>query len=131
MSRWTTSKTAIYNLGYHIIWIPKYRKHLLKPRIEHRLKALIYEKAIQINICIENMEVMPDHIHIFLKCTPKHAITEIVRNLKGYTSFMLRKEFPYLYRYPSLWTRSYYCESVGHISESTIKKYINEQKLRG
>ena len=69
------------------------------------------------------MEVMPNHIHIFLKCTPKHVITEIVRNLKGYTSFMLRKEFPYLYRYPSLWTRSYYCESVQ-------LKNINEQKLR-
>jgi len=31
-------------------------------------------------------------------------------------------------RLPTLWTRSYYCESVGHISEATIKRYIEEQK---
>lgn len=27
-----------------------------------------------------------------------------------------------------LWARSFYCESIGHISEATIKKYIEEQK---
>jgi len=45
------------------------------------------------------------------------------------SSRVLRKEFPFLKsRLPSLWTRSYYCESVGHISEETIRKYIEDQK---
>ena len=38
-------------------------------------------------------------------------------------------EFPKLKsRIPTLWTRSYYCESIGHISEEAVKKYIEEQK---
>lgn len=72
---------------------------------------------------------MPDHVHIFIKTKPTLAPHYIVQQLKGYTSRILRKEFPKLKsRIPTLWTRSYYCESIGHISEETVKKYINDQK---
>lgn len=75
------------------------------------------------------MEIMPDHVHLFVKTTPTTSPHFIVQQLKGYTSRVLRQEFPSLKsRLPSLWTRSYYCESVGHISEETIRKYIEEQK---
>ena len=52
----------------------------------------------------------------------------IMQQLKGFTSHVLRKEFPHLKKMPTLWTRSYYVESVGHISEETIRKYIEDQK---
>ena len=72
---------------------------------------------------------MPEHVHLFIKSTPVDSPHFIVQQLKGYSSKILRKEFKVLKtRIPSLWTRSYYCESVGHISEDTIKKYIEEQK---
>jgi putative transposase len=55
----------------------------------------------------------------------------VVQQLKGYTSRMLRLEFPSLRtRLPTLWSRSYYCESVGHISEDVVKKYIQDQKKK-
>ena len=79
----------------------------------------------------ENMEVMPDHIHLFVKSRPSLAVDYVVNRLTGYTSYKLRKEFPGLrYRLPTLWTRSYYVESVGHISDETIKKYIDDQKRK-
>lgn len=72
---------------------------------------------------------MPDHVHIFIKTKPTLAPHYIVQQLKGYTSRILRKEFPKLKsRIPTLWTRSYYCESIGYISEETVKKYIKDQK---
>lgn len=81
------------------------------------------------DVRIEKMEVMPDHVHLFVKCDPTDAPHWLVGQFKGYTSFMLRKEFKWLKsRLPTLWTRSYYCESIGHISEKTIKKYIDDQK---
>ena len=81
------------------------------------------------DVVIEKMEVMPDHVHLFVKCDPTDAPQWLVGQFKGYTSFMLRKEFKWLKsRLPTLWTRSYYCESIGHISEKTIKKYIDDQK---
>lgn len=75
------------------------------------------------------MEVMPDHVHLFVKSKPTYAVHFVVNQLKGYTSFKLREEFPELKsRLPTLWTRSYFVESVGHISEDTVKRYIENQK---
>ncbi len=64
-----------------------------------------------------------------MKGTPTVAVHFIVNQLKGYTSVVLRREFATLRsRLPTLWTRSYYCETIGHISKDTIVKYIEEQK---
>ena len=130
-NRWTKSKTVVYNIGYHLIWCSKYRRKVLTGDAETRLKELLAEKAGQIDIEIVQMEIMPDHVHLFVKATPVNSPHYIVQQLKGYTSRVLRQEFPSLKsRLPSLWTRSYYCESVGHISEETILKYIEDQKNR-
>lgn len=127
--RYTTSAHCIYNLGYHIIWCPKYRRKVLVNGIDERLKELLNEKAAALEITIEKMEVMPDHVHLFVKGKPSVPVQHIVNQLKGYTSVMLRREFPRLKsRLPTLWTRSYYVESIGHISESTITRYIEDQK---
>lgn len=128
-ARWKRSSTCVYNIGYHIIWCPKYRRRVLTGNVETRLKELLIEQATKNGYSIESMEVMPDHIHIFIKVDPTDSPHKVVQQLKGFTSRMLRMEFPSLKtRMPTLWTRSYYCESVGHISEKTIEKYILEQK---
>jgi len=129
--RWTKSKAVVYNIGYHLIWCSKYRRKVLTGDAETRLKELLAEKTGQIDIEIVQMEIMPDHVHLFVKATPVNSPHYIVQQLKGYTSRVLRQEFPSLKsRLPSLWTRSYYCESVGHISEETVQKYIEDQKNR-
>ncbi|MDR1379218.1 MAG: IS200/IS605 family transposase [Synergistaceae bacterium] len=126
--RWIHSNASVFNIGYHLIWCPKYRRKVLVGDVEIRLKELLYEKADEIDVQIAKLDIMPDHIHAFVKTRPINAPHYIVRQLKGYTARVLRLEFPHLLKMPSLWTRSYYCESVGHISEKTIMKYIEEQK---
>ncbi|MCS2322125.1 IS200/IS605 family transposase [Bacteroides fragilis] len=127
--RYTTNSHCIFNISYHLIWCPKYRRKVLVNGIDDRLKELLQEKAQDLGVTIEKMEVMPDHVHLFVKSTPGIAVQHLVNQLKGYTSTALRKEFPALKRkLPSLWSRSYYCETIGHISEATIVKYIEDQK---
>lgn len=130
-NRWKSSKHAVYNCAYHLIWCPKYRRKVLVDQVDVRLKELLLQKADEHGWVIEKMEVMPDHVHIFIKATTHDAPVYIVSQLKGFTSFMLRKEFPKVKsRIPTLWTRSYYCETIGHISEKTVKKYIDDQKKK-
>lgn len=73
---------------------------------------------------------MPDHIHLFIKSKPDITISYIVKHLKGYSSYMLRKQFPSLTKYKSLWTNSYFVETIGLISEKTIRKYIEMQRSK-
>ena len=128
-NRYTSSSHCVYNLGYHIVFCPKYRRKVLVDGIDERLKELLKEKAQELGITIESMEVMPDHVHLFIRNKPTYAVHFVVNQLKGYSSVKLRKEFPKLKsRLPTLWTRFYFVESVGHISEDTMKKYIENQK---
>lgn len=127
--RYTSSPHCVYNLGYHVVFCPKYRRDVLAGGVDDRLKVLLREKAEELGIAIEAMEVMPDHVHLFIRSKPTYAVHFVVNQLKGYTSARLRQEFPRLRsRLPSLWTRSYFVESVGHISEGTVKRYIDNQK---
>ncbi|RQD83798.1 MAG: IS200/IS605 family transposase [Methanocalculus sp. MSAO_Arc2] len=116
-------------MGYHLIWCPKYRRKVLTSPVSERLSILLLEKADEIGVAIETMEIMPDHIHLFVKTKPTASPHWVVQQLKSYTSRILRQEFaPLRTRLPSLWTRSYYVESCGHISEDVVKKYIEDQK---
>ena len=128
-TRWQTNKGSVYNVAYHIIWCPKYRRAILVDDVAERLKTLLYEQASKFGWIIESMEVMPDHVHLFIKANPIGPIARIVAQLKGYTLHVLRAEFIHLKsKLPTLWTRAYYVETIGHISEDVIKRYIEDQK---
>jgi putative transposase len=91
---------------------------MLVGNVESRLKKLLHQISTDVGVTIEKMELMPDHLHLF-----------IMQHLKGRTSRILRTEFRKLRsNLPSLWRRSYYLETITHISEATIKKYIEHQK---
>lgn len=98
--------------------------------VAKRLIELLREKATEIDVQIQHLAVEPDHIHLFVDCPQHLSIAQIVFRLKGYTSRILRKEFPHLKRMPSMWTTSYFASTAGHVSEETIAKYINSQGTR-
>ena len=126
--RYKSSSGCIYNIGYHLIFCTKYRKDVLKDGVLTRIKELILEKANDLDIEIPEMEVMSDHVHLFVKSKPTYPVHFVVNQIKGYTSRILRKEFPKVRsKIPCLWSRSYYCETVGHISEDTVRRYIENQ----
>lgn len=124
-----SSQTSVHFMGYHFVWCPKYRRSVLIGKIVERLKELINEKSKELNCEIITLEVMPEHVHLFIQANPKISPNSIIGQIKGYSSRILRKEFVELRtRLPTLWTRSYFVSTHGHISDKMIKKYIEEQK---
>src|SRR5215475_5492967 len=120
---------GVYTLHYHVVWCPKYRRKVLQGAIADRLKELLHEKANELGVTVEGLEVLPDHVHLFVAASPTDAPQYLANQFKGYTSRVLREEFPAVKsRLPSLWSRSYYVGSAGHISADTIQKYIEQQK---
>ncbi|MEU7896045.1 IS200/IS605 family transposase [Nonomuraea sp. NPDC049152] len=126
-----TSPAAAYDLGYHVVWCPKYRRRVLVGRVKDRLEELIHAKAEEHGWEITALEVMPDHVHVFVKPHPKNSPSYVANQFKGYTSHVLRAEFPHLRsRLPTLWSRSYFVASVGAVSAATIQRYIQTQHER-
>ncbi len=126
-----------YNINYHIIWVPKYRKHILFGKVADVLKTIID------GVCVDNdcenlaLEIMPDHIHLFIGAKPTINPANLIKLIKGGTSRKLRLAFPDLKylgyekhykKFDSLWARGYYCGSAGHVSQEAVRKYILEQE---
>ena len=127
--RYAKNAGAVFSLKYHVVWCPNCRRSVLVKPVDLRLKALLRQKAGELGLTIHELEVMPDHVHLFVEGGPTICVAEIVNGLKGFTSHELREEFPFLKsRLPTLWSRSYYAGSVGSVSEAVVGKYIEDQK---
>jgi putative transposase len=123
------TRHSAYNIAYHFVWIPKYRRPVLIGGIPKRLVEMLYSKTEELGGEILNVTVQPDHVHLFCSFPPTIAPYQIMYRLKGFTAHELRKEFPWLKsRLPSLWTRSYYVGTAGNVSAATIQKYLEAQK---
>ena len=127
--RYRHIRGSVSTINYHFVWCPKYRRKVLTGAVAERLKELLYAKAEELHCIVHALEVLPDHLHLFVDCPPTLAPQQLANQFKGYTSRVLRDEFPFLRaRLPSLWSRSYYVGSAGHVSAATIQKYIEQQE---
>ena len=121
-----------YLIQYHIIWCPEFRFSVLKGDAEDRLKQILQNICDDYNYHIKALEVMPDHIHIFIDVPQTVAPCDAVRTLKSISAIELFKAFPELKQFYArcgvLWSRGYFVSTVGYISEATVMKYIEDQK---
>ena len=124
------TKTCVSLINYHFVWCPKRRRKVLVGRVERDLHRLLIAKAKDLGSEPIALEIMPDHVHLFLNCPPTLSPSDAMFWLKGYTSRLLRQKYPHLERMSSLWTRSYFVSTAGNVSSSTIQRYIAEQKTR-
>lgn len=128
----------MYNLNYHIVWCTKYRRKVLKDGIDADLKTILREIASENGYSIPHMEVgLDDHIHLLVSAPPKISVSSIVKQLKGTSSLRLFAMHPELKsRYwkrkgeRSLWSPSYFVESIGTTNEDAVAKYIDGQRLK-
>lgn len=100
---YTHKKGIVYKNQFHIIFCPKYRRKVLVNGVDERLKEILFEIAKTKDVEIKALEIMPDHVHIFIDFDPRLTLHKIVKDFKGISSRILREEFPHLKsRLPSL-----------------------------
>jgi len=122
-------KHRVHLIVYHLIWCPKRRKPILVGKLKERCQELLEAKCKQKGWDILTLSIQPDHIHLFVRVWPSDSAADVIKELKGSTSFFLRQEFkPMLSKLPSLWTRSYFSSTAGAVSAQTIREYIDAQK---
>jgi putative transposase len=131
---WTMGyrKTAhsIYDLKYHVVWITKYRKPVLRGEIAIRLRELIRQTCATLDVYIISGHVSADHVHLLLSVPPNLAVRELVQRLKGRSSRRLLEAFGELSRQywgQHLWARGYFAVSTGNVTDEIIKQYIESQ----
>ena len=137
MSAVNRAKHAVYDLKYHFVWIPKYRKLILRGSVAESLKAIFFGIAERYELEIDTLEVMPDHVHLFLMAPPKCSPSHVVQVLKSVSARELFKQHPELRETlwgGELWSNGYFVRSVGdEVTADVIRRYIklqHEDQLR-
>ncbi len=129
MNKVKSTRHSKYHINYHIVWIPKYRRRVLIGPVATRTEEILRQIADKMAWEIVALEVMPDHIHIFVTASPKYSPADIVKRLKGASARQLLLEFPQLTKRTgqgTLWAPSYYVGTAGAVSAEIIKRYIEE-----
>ena len=131
MARYWTGAHTKHRLQVHLVWIPKYRKRVLRGKVAIRLKRLLYEACKVNRWWIGELSIPEDHVHVMIQVKPSDSIASVVQVLKGGTSRIIRKEFPELEEFlwgESFWADGYFAESVVTVDEEVVRKYIRSQQ---
>jgi putative transposase len=128
------SAHGTYRLQYHIVWVCKYRRKVLKPALVATLEKLLPHLLRSMPGCrLETIGFDTDHLHMVMVIPPKYAIAEVMGTLKSQSASYLRKKFPFLsqvyWKENVVWSPGYFVSSVG-IDEQTIKNYVKNQGLQ-
>lgn len=122
-----STRHSKYNINYHLVWIPKYRHPVLTGEVAAHLSDILHTIAEKKDVEILSLEIMSDHIHLFVSSPPQNAPSLLVNWFKGISARM----FNYWYKDTHLkWTNSYYVGTAGTVTAETIKRYIEEQKSK-
>ena len=129
------NRNCVYQIAYHVVWCPKYRKAILCGPIAKEVERLIEEICGNNGWSVIAKEIQPDHIHLFVTMPPAIAVATGVKLLKGITARRLFQQFPSLKKRlwgGHLWSPSYYVGTAGNVSAQTIRRYIERtEHIRG
>ena len=126
---WAGSHTK-YRLMYHLVWLPKYRKRILKGVVANRLRELFFECAEMNGWKIIELNIQHDHVHMIVMLSQTVSVSQAVQRFKGGSSKVIRSEFPGLKEFlwgKNFWSEGYFAETVGRVEESVIKEYVKSQ----
>jgi putative transposase len=130
VSQYRQGSHTKYDNKYHIVWITKYRKKILRDEIGYRLREIIRQVCSADKVEILKGSIGLDHIHMLLEIPPHIAVSRVVQHLKGESSRKLQMEFPQLGKQfwgQHMWAIGYFCVTTGTVTETVIKQYIEEQ----
>ena len=129
MGEYRRGSHTVYNLQYHVVWVTKYRYHVLRGEVAERARELIRQSCMSREIKILKGHVAKDHVHVLLSCPPGLSPAKVVQYLKGRSSRLLQQDFSHLrkrYWGQHLWARGYFCMSVGEVTTEQIQEYIEK-----
>jgi len=125
------SAHGAYHHQYHIVWIPKYRKALLKGELKQYVEQHLNDiSAYHPEIVIEKYSVQKDHVHLVIIIPPKFKVFDVIGKIKANTSREIRTHFAWLkkeYWLNEFWSPGFFSSTMV-VNEEVIKRYVEFQE---
>lgn len=130
LEEWHDSRN-VSQIGLHLIWCTKFRHPVLENGVDEVVKQTIGQTCADNEWAVRSIEIMPDHVHLFIQIRATNTPCDVVRILKSTSAIAVFYAFPKLkgnkFWGTGLWSRGTYYASVGLISQETIIRYIENQ----
>ena len=126
--QYASSSHCVYYHRYHIVWSTKYRYKILSGDVRLRARDICRQVCVENGVEILHGVLSRDHVHMFVSVPPKIAIADLVRKMKGRSSYKLQREFPELkkrYWGRKFWGRGYFSTTNGAITEDAVLQYLD------
>ena len=121
----------VYNFNYHLVFVTKYRQKIFDTKEKaEAMKSILRRQAEISGVTVNELEVMPDHVHMLISFKPKYAASNIVKNIKGASARIWFKKYPEtkaLLWGGHLWSPSYYMGTLGEMNKEVVENYIASQ----
>jgi putative transposase len=131
MVEYRINSHTVSRMTAHIVWVTKYRYHVLKGDVQQRCRDLIIQICNSENVHILKGVVSKDHVHMHIDYPPSVSMSVLVKKLKGRTSHILQLEFPELkkkYWGQHFWAVGYGVWSTGNITDEMVQEYLDHHK---
>ncbi len=115
------------NLLYHVVFSTRGREPLIVEALQPRLYAYIggiVRKQGGVPLAVNGTE---DHVHLFAKLRQDRALSDMVRDLKAYSSGWMHKVFPDLKDFT--WQNGYGAFTVSASQADIVRRYVERQKM--
>ena len=124
---------SVGEFNYHIQITPAYRRKVMENEVVDKLvKAYIKAKLDELNVRVVAMRGGKDHLHIFVADCKNIAPAELIRQIKGFSSYMLRKNHWKLFKNllwgDKFWSSGYFCRSIGSTTTEAVEYYIEHSQ---
>ena len=119
---------TLYSHRYHVVWATKYRHDVLRGKLQHRVREIVRQICSDLGIEIIKGVLSKDHVHMFISVPPQHALSDVMRRIKGRSSRRIQQEFPAIrkrYRGCHFWARGYFSATSGNITDDVILQYLH------
>ena len=129
-----STRHAVYDTNYHLVWTPKYRKWILRGDLRKYVYQLFHNIAEQYDYEIDKLEIAEDHIHMLVSFPPRDSISTVVARFKSISASEIFRNFPEVKR--ELWKREfwedgYFVRTVGSdVTSETVRKYIEYHRTK-
>ena len=119
---------AVYDVAYHLVWAPKYRKWILRGDIRQCVEELFHQIAESFDFEMEELAIAEDHVHVFLSFPPRYSIAKVVGILKSISASRIFHDHPEVKRElwgGEFWEDGYFVRTVGdRVTSETIRQYV-------
>ena len=130
-ARYRKGAHTVHDIKYHLVWVTKYRYHVLQGEIARRARDIIRDICMQHDVIILKGHVSRDHVHLLVSAPPSLSVSDMMQYIKGKSSRKLQEEYPTLrkrYWGRHLWARGYFCASSGTVTDEMIATYIEHHE---